>query len=98
MRAGGDRVQLVGRSLKHQLFLSHTDINLLLDHLCSLKQIWNKSSSYSSILFLSELISHTLFRHGTFAGLTVPCLTINIGQNLVREWPLGQSDYRNSLL
>lgn len=98
MGAGGDRVRLVGRSLKHQPFLSHTDTDLLLDHLCSLKQIWNKSPSYSSVLFLSELISRTQFRHGTFAGLTVSCLTINIGQNLVREWPLGRSDYRKNLL
>lgn len=87
MGAGGDRVRLVGRSLKHQPFLSHTDIDLLLDHLCSLKQIWNKSPSYSSVLFLSELmlISRTLFTHGTFTVLTLSCLTINIGQNLVRE-------------
>lgn len=88
MGAGGDRVRLVGRSLKHQPFLSHTDIDLLLDHLCSLKQIWNKRPSYSSVLFLSELISRTLFRHGAFAGLTVSCLAINIGQNLAHEWPL----------
>lgn len=105
MGAGGDRVRLVGRSLKHQPFLSHTDTDLLLGHPCSLKQIWNKSPSYSSVLFLSELISRTQFRHGTFAGLTVSCLTINIGHNLyyieynlVRDWPLGRSDYRKNLL
>lgn len=53
--ARGDRVWPVGRSLKYQLFLPRADTDVFLHHLCSLKQIQNKSPSYLSFLFYQSL-------------------------------------------
>lgn len=49
--AGGDRLWLVGTSLRDQLFLSRADTDQLLGHLCSPKEIQNKSPTYLSFLF-----------------------------------------------
>lgn len=55
MEAGGDGVWLVARSLEYPMFLPHSDIDLLLGHVCCVKQIENKSPSDLSVLFYQSL-------------------------------------------